>query len=201
MVYANAVGKAGANCVAANTGKAGGQFSNPPRWLLINGLGFSPETHAEILPAVTSCLNDTGVHTMPSWQNRVTFPTGSKCFHILLGTAAVSEFSNILKLHQYRFGPAVIGSITIYGDGTVTHDGFQVPSLLLWASSNIGKIEGFGIENYDHEQTMNQPNGPSPANVATQVGPDLLKEPRTANAAASSRPATTASSRESPSML
>lgn len=104
-----------------------GAFRRPPKWILVP-LVWGPNP---TLTVISHCLISYGLTSIPTWENRVTFPIGSFCFEAILGTQHGTSLAWFLINHKYRFGKATLLSVTIFGSGAVSPvNGYDIPSML-----------------------------------------------------------------------
>lgn len=97
-----------------------------PLWFLIKDM----QGPQEALSVVAWCLMGAGMPAATAWPG-TTFPIGSTCFEALLSSSVGAEIAMFLITHKYRFGVAVLGSVTIFSDG----EGKEL-NILWWATDD-----------------------------------------------------------------
>ncbi|GIZ49150.1 hypothetical protein CKM354_001218600 [Cercospora kikuchii] len=101
-----------------------------PSWFLIKAAATSPDTK----PVTKYCLDFYGMNELPVWPKILTFPAGSYCYSMLLGTASSAEVAQFLISRRGVLGHQVLLSVTIYA---TSDDKKQDAPNLLWQTANF----------------------------------------------------------------
>ena len=113
-----------------------------PNWFLIQSAAASPDTKI----ITKYCLDLFNINELPVWPNIVTFPAGSFCHRMLLGTASSAEVAQFLISHRPLLAHYVFLSVTIYA---VSEDKKQEAPNLLWQTAKFHT----GFDNWRQENT------------------------------------------------
>ncbi|KAM3414683.1 hypothetical protein BST61_g9841 [Cercospora zeina] len=81
-----------------------------PDWFLTRSAATSPDTKT----VADYCLKTFGIDELPVWPNIITFPAGSYCHRMFLGTASSAEVAQFLITRRWVVGHRVFLSATIY---------------------------------------------------------------------------------------
>ncbi|CAK1367671.1 hypothetical protein CB0940_11557 [Cercospora beticola] len=106
------------------------KISPTPNWFLIQSAAVSPDTKT----VTKYCLSLFGIDALPVWPKIITFPTGSYCHRLVLGTASSAEVAQFLITKRWVLGHKVFSSVTIYA---TSEDKKQEAPNLLWQTAEF----------------------------------------------------------------